>query len=137
MRKIYSKIPAIIGMLITIIAMVLLIGAFIISKNEIEPESGVSRSFALAILALITALCSMVFYLVDAVLSAIKVFKKIDPVFNGILVLVIVGTIPVVFARSNLPDIRIAIWAVMIFVLEIISVIKHIKLMINDKQKAE
>ena len=137
MRKIYSKIPAIIGMLITIIAMVLLIGAFIISKNEIEPESGVSRSFALAILALITALCSMVFYLVDAVLSAIKVFKKIDPVFNGILVLVIVGTIPVVFARSNLPDIRIAIWAVMVFVLEIISVIKHIKLMINDKQKAE
>ena len=137
MRNIYSKIPAIIGILITAIAAVLLIGALVISKNEIEPESGVSKSFALAILALLTALCSMVFYLVDAVLSAIKVYKKIDPIFNGILTLVIVGTIPVIFARSNLPDIRIAICAILIFVLEIISVIKHINLIIKGRQKTE
>ena len=137
MRNIYSKIPAIIGILITTIAAVLLIGALVISKNEIEPESGVSKSFALAILALITALCSMVFYLVDAVLSAIKVYKKIDPIFNGILTLVIVGTIPVIFALSNLPDIRIAICAVLIFVLEIISVIKHINLIIKGRQKTK
>ena len=134
MKKIYSKIPAMIGMLVTIIGVGLLIGAFIISNNEVEPESGVSRSFALAILALITALGSLIFYLVDAVLSVIKAFKRIHPVFNGILALVIVVTLPVIFARSNLPDIRIAICAVIIFVLEIISVIKHIKLMINDRK---
>ena len=135
MKKIYSKIPAMIGMLVTMIGVVLLIGAFIISNNEVEPESGVSRSFALAILALITALCSLIFYLIDAVLSVIKVFKNINPVFNGVLALVIVVTIPVIFARNNLPDIRIAICAVTIFVFEIISVIKHIQLMMNDKQK--
>ena len=135
MKKLYSKIPAMIGMLVTIIGVGLLIGALIISNNEIEPESGLSRSSALAILALITALCSLIFYLVDAVLSVIKVFKNINPVFNGILALVIVGTIPVIFARSNLPDIRIAICVVTIFVFEIISVIKHIKLMINDRKK--
>ena len=135
MKKLYSKIPAMIGMLVTIIGVGLLIGALIISNNEIEPESGLSRSSALTILALITALCSLIFYLVDAVLSVIKVFKNINPVFNGILALVIVGTIPVIFARSNLPDIRIAICVVTIFVFEIISVIKHIKLMINDSKK--
>ena len=135
MKKLYSKIPAMIGMLVTIIGVGLLIGALIISNNEIEPESGLSRSSALAILALITALCSLIFYLVDAVLSVIKVFKNINPVFNGILALVIAGTIPVIFARSNLPDIRIAICVVTIFVFEIISVIKHIKLMINDRKK--
>ena len=135
MKKIYSKIPAMIGMLITIIGAGLLIGSLIISNNEVEPESCVSRSFALAILALITALCSLIFYLIDAVLSVIKVFKNINPVFNGVLALVIVVTIPVIFARNNLPDIRIAICAVTIFVFEIISVVKHIKLMINDKQK--
>ena len=85
-------------------------------------------------MALTTALCSLIFYLIDAVLSVIKVFKNINPVFNGVLALVIVVTIPVIFARNNLPDIRIAICAVTIFVFEIISVVKHIKLMINDKQ---
>ena len=126
MKKIYSKIPAMIGMLITIIGAGLLIGSFIISNNEVEPESGVSRSFALAILALITALCSLIFYLIDAVLSVIKVFKNINPVFNGVLALVIVVTIPVIFARNNLPDIRIAICAVTIFVFEIIYCSKDI-----------
>ena len=135
MKKIYSKIPAVIGMLITMIGVVLLIGAFIISNNEVEPESGVSRSFALAILALTTALCSLIFYLIDAVLSVIKAFKKIHPIFNGTMALIIISTVPIVFAKSGLPDIRIAICAVTIFVFEIISVIKHIQLMMNDKQK--
>ena len=37
MKKIYSKIPAMIGMLITIIGAGLLIGSLIISNNEVEP----------------------------------------------------------------------------------------------------
>ena len=78
MKKIYSKIPAMIGMLITIIGAGLLIGSLIISNNEVEPESGVSRSFALAILALITALCSLIFYLIDAVLSVIKAYFGVE-----------------------------------------------------------
>jgi cytochrome bd-type quinol oxidase subunit 2 len=135
MKKIYSKIPAMIGMLVTMIGVVLLIGAFIISNNEVELESGASRSFALAILGLITALCSLIFYLIDAVLSVIKAFKKIHPIFNGTMALIIISTVPIVFAKSGLPDIRIAICAVTIFVFEIISVIKHIQLMMNDKQK--
>ena len=135
MKKIYSKIPAMIGMLITIIGAGLLIGSLIISNNEVEPENGVSRSFALAILALTTALCSLIFYLIDAVLSVIKAFKKIHPIFNSTMALIIISTILIVFAKSGLPDIRIAICAVTIFVFEIISVIKHIQLMMNDKQK--
>ncbi len=135
MKKIYSKIPAMVGMLITIISVGLLLGAFITSINEIEPESGVSKSFALAILALIVALCSLLFYFIDAVLSVIKIFKKIHPIFNGAMALVIIATIPIVFAKSEFPNIRIAICAVTIFVMEIISIIKHIKTMRNDRQK--
>ena len=128
MKKLYSKIPAMIGMLITIISVGLLIGAFIISINEVEPESGISKSFALAIVALIVALCSLFFYFIDAVLSLIKVFRKIHPIFNGAMALVIIGTVPIVFAKSELSDIRIALCAATIFVMEIISIIKHIKM---------
>ena len=35
MKKIYSKIPAMIGMLVTMIGVVLLIDGFIISNNEV------------------------------------------------------------------------------------------------------
>ena len=47
MEKIYSKIPAMIGMLVTMIGVVLLIGAFVISNNEVEPESGLQRTYVL------------------------------------------------------------------------------------------
>ena len=72
MKKLYSKIPAMIGMLATIIGVGLIFGALIISKNEVEPEFGVSRSFALFILSLVAALCSLLFYLVDAILSVMR-----------------------------------------------------------------
>ena len=126
MKKIYTKIPAIIAMLITVASFALLVVGFAVSKNEIEPESGVSRAFALAILGLLTALCSLVLYFIDAILSIIKACKKIDTVFNSILATVIFATIPVVSATRVLPDIAIAVWVAIIFVLELISVIRDI-----------
>ena len=132
MRKMYSKIPAIIAMLITIASFVLLAIAFSISQNEIEPESGVSKSFALGILGLLTAICGLIFYLIDAFISIAKVSMKINPAFNLILAIVIFAGPLVGLATRILPDITIIIWVAIIFVLEIISVIQHIKMMLAN-----
>ncbi len=129
MRKMHSKIPAIIAMLITIASFVLFAIAFSIFQSEIEPESGVSKSFALAILGLLTAVCSSIFYLIDAFISIAKVSMKINPAFNLILAIVIFATPLVGLVTRILPDITIALWFAIIFVLEIISVIQHIKMM--------
>ena len=135
MKKLYSKIPAMIAMLITIISAGVTIAALVMSIGEPDPGCGVSRSFALGILGLLVALFSLPFYFIDAVLSVIKVFKKIHPVFNGVLTLVIIGAIPAIFAKSGLPDIRIAVYPVIIFVFEAISIIKHIQMARADSKK--
>lgn len=96
MKKIYTKIPAMIAMLISIFSFTLLITCIILSINEIEPESGVSRSFAFWVYAVITSMLSLIFYSMDAILSIIKVFKKIHPIFNSILAVMLIGAIPMV-----------------------------------------
>ena len=77
MKSLSSKIPAMIAMLIAIFSLGLLIAAFIVSINEVEPESGVSRSFAFWVFAVITSMLSLIFYFIDAVFSIIKAFMKI------------------------------------------------------------
>ena len=59
-------------MLIAIFSLGLLITAFIVSINEVEPESGVSKSLAFWVYAVITSMLSLIFYFVDAVISVIK-----------------------------------------------------------------
>ena len=136
MKKIYSKIPAMIGMLVTMIGVVLLIGAFIISNNEVEPESGVSRSFAFWVFAVITSMLSLIFYFIDAVFSIIKAFMKIHPIFNIVLALLLIGAIPMMLFVGGKLGINIYIYFsyyLSIFVLEIVSIVKHIKLSRIDK----
>ena len=128
MKKINSKIPAMIGMLVAIFSLGLLMAVFIVSINEVEPESGVSKSFALWVFAVITSLFSLIFYFIDAILSVIKVFLKIHPIFNTILAALLIGAIPMaIFVGAKL-GIHIYIffsYYLAIFVLEIISIIKH------------
>ena len=136
MKKIDSKIPAMIGMLIALLSLGLLIVAFIISINEVELESGVSKSFALWVFAVITSMFSLIFYFIDAIMSIIKVFLKIYPIFNAILATLLIGTVPMVLFVGAKLGINIYIYFsyyLAIFVLEIISIIKHIKLSRIDK----
>lgn len=139
MKSISTKTPAMIDMLIAILSLGLLITAFIVSINEIEPESGVSRSFAFWVYAVITSMLSLVFYFIDAIWSIAKAIMKIDPIFNIVLAFLLLGTIPMMLFVGGKLGINIYIYFLYylaIFVLEVVSIIKHIKLSRIDK-KAE
>lgn len=136
MKNVSTKIPAMIAMLIAIFSLGLLIAAFIVSINEVEPESGVSKSFAFWVFAVITSMLSLIFYFIDAVFSIIKAFMKIHPIFNIVLALLLIGATPMMLFVGGKLGINIYIYFsyyLSIFVLEIISIIKHIKLSQFDK----
>ena len=136
MESLSSKIPAMIAMLIAIFSLGLLITAFIVSINEVEPESGVSKSFAFWVYAVLTSILSLIFYFVDAVISVVKAFLRIHPMFNIALALLLVGAIPMMLFVGAKLGINIYIYFsyyLTIFVLEIVSIIKHIKLSRIDK----
>jgi len=129
MKKVYVKISGMIAMLMTILTFSLWTPIFL---------GQVDRGLGLALWALgsLPAICSLFFYFVDAVLSVIKVFKKIHPVFNSIVVVAIVGIIPMtwllLFGVVNglwLPF----LYGLALVVLEIVSIFKHIKLSRIDK----
>ena len=136
MKKVYVKISGMIAMLIAIFSLGLLITAFIVSINEVEPESGVSKSFAFWVYAVLTSILSLIFYFVDALMSIAKAILKIHPIFNIVLALMLLGAIPMMLFVGAKLGINIYIYFsyyLAIFALEIISIIKHIKLSRNDK----
>ena len=137
MRSITTKISAMIAMLISLFSFVLLVSAFIVSINEVPPEMGVSRSFALWVFAVIIAIISLIFYTVDAIFSIMKIFMKVHPAFNFILAVILIGAIPMVIYVGGGLGINIYIWFsyyLLMFALEIVSIIKHIKMMKADSE---
>ena len=139
MKSLSTKIPAIIAMLISAFSFALLISAFVVSTNEPPQDMGVSRSFALWVFAVIFSMISILFYSIDAIFSAVKIFLKIHPIFNSILALILIGAIPMVIFVGGSLGINIYIWFsyyLLMFALEIVSIIKHIKIM-KDVSKVE
>ena len=131
MKSLSSKIAAMIAMLIAIFSFGLLITAFIVSINEVEPESGVSKSFAFWVYAVLTSILSLIFYFVDAVISVVKAFLRIHPIFNIVLALLLVGAIPMMLFVGAKLGINIYIYFsyyLAMLILEIVSIIKHIKM---------
>ena len=130
MKNLYSKIPAMIGMLIAVISFGLLAAAFVVSVHEAEAEMGVSRSFALWVFAVITSMLSLIFYLVDALLSIIKAFDRVFPLFNGVLAFLLIGAVPMAIFVGGGLGVNIYIYFsyyLAIFLLEIVSIVKYIK----------
>ena len=131
MESTSTKVSAIIAMIISLTSFCLIIAAFFISVNEPPVEMGVSKSFAFWVFGMIVAYFSLIFYFIDAILSAIKVFMKIHPIFNAILSILLFGAIPMgVFIGGGL-GVNIYIWNayyLVIFILEIVSIAKHIKM---------
>ena len=130
MKKLYSKIPAMIAMLIALVSFGLLIVAFI-SPNNVHPDSSVSEQFAFWVYAVIASIVSLVFYSIDAIISIEKAISKIHPIFNAVLALLLIGAIPMMFFVGGKLGYNIYIYFsyyLAIFVLEIISIVKHIKL---------
>ena len=130
MKKVYVKRPGMIAVLMTILTFSLWAPVFL---EQVDRGLGL----ALWVLGSLPAIRSLFFYFVDAVLSAIKVFKKIHPIFNGIVVLAIVGIIPMTYLLLR-GVVGSALWFPFLYglalvVLEIVSIIKHIKLSRIDK----
>ena len=130
MKKVYVKISGMIAMLMTILTFSLWTPIFL---------GQVDRGLGLALWARgsLPAICSLFFYFVDAVLSVIKVFKKIHPVFNSVVVVAIVGIIPMTWLllRGVVGNVLWLpfLYGLALVVLEIVSIIKHIKLSRIDK----
>ena len=100
---------------------------------QVQVEKGLV--LVLSALCFLTVEASFVFYLVDAVLSIIKAIKKINSVFNIIIAIVIVKFIvQLIFCKQLSIELVIAYNSI-IFLLEIISVIIHIKSMRDDRKR--
>ena len=132
MKDTSTKCAAIYAMIISLISFGLMICSFIALITEPASEQGdVSKSFAFWVFGMIVAYFSLIFYFIDAILSAIKVFMKIHPIFNTILSTFLLGAIPMgIFVGGGL-GISIYIWNayyLAIFILEIVSIVKHVKM---------
>ena len=137
MKNVSTKIPAMIAMLIALFSLVLLITALIVSIDEVEPEMGVSKSFGFWVYAVTTSILSLIFYFIDAVMSVIKAILKIHPIFNIVLAVMLFGAIPMMLFVGAKLGINIYIYFsyyLAIFVLEVVSVIQHVKLARIDKK---
>ena len=137
MKNVSTKIPAMIAMLIALFSLGLLITALIVSIDEVEPEMGVSKSFGFWVYAVTTSILSLIFYFIDAVMSVIKAILKIHPVFNIVLAVMLFGAIPMMLFVGAKLGINIYIYFsyyLAVFVLEVVSVIQHVKLARIDKK---
>lgn len=131
MESTSTKISAMIAMVISLISFGLVITALVISANETTVEYGHSKAFGFWMFGSIVSVVSMIFYFIDAILSAIKVFMKIHPVFNAILSVMLIAALPMSIIVGGSLGINIYIWNayyLAIFILEVVSIIKHIKM---------
>ena len=132
MESTSTKGAAIFAMIISLVSFVLMISSFVALITEPPLELGdISKSFAFRLWGMIVAYFSLIFYFVDAVLSVIKIFLKIHPAFNAVLAIMLIGAIPMALFVGGGLGINIYIWNayyLAIFVLEIVSIVKHVKL---------
>lgn len=125
MRFWAKKIPAMLAMLLSLPGIALLIAA------AIGPEMGIPAhlydEWAYWLYAVIFLLWSLLFYLVDAVLLIIRAHFGVNSIFNIILAVLIICAIPILFCFINRIYILVAVTFIIIFILEIFSIIEHVK----------
>ena len=134
MKDVASKTFGIIAVIISAVSIGLIILSFFV---ETPTDQGVSRGFACWIFSVIVAFFSVLFYVIDGVVCLVKVFTKIDPVFNLVSALLYIGSVPMaLFVAAALNS--TVIWYVYylgIFVLEIVDIAKHMKFQRKEKRE--
>ena len=136
MKSILTKIPAIMGMIVTLISLGLLLATAFVAATEEPVDFGINKSFGLWIFSMIVALFSLLLYVVDAILSVIKAFMRIHPRFNAALAILLIAAIPMAILLGGSPGIGNLIWNIYyvgIFILEIVSIVKHVKIELHQK----
>ncbi len=127
MKGIKYKTSAIIAMILSFFSFGLLAASFVLDLIGGRYDWD---GFSCWIFAVIIAGFSLIFYIVDAFLSAINIFMKIHPMFNTVLVLMLIGTIPMFICVGGGLGINIYIWNVYylaVFIMEVISILKNIE----------
>ena len=99
---------------------------------EDPPEQGYSASFAFWIYAVYVSIFSLKYYTIDAIISVVNVFRKVDPIFNSVLAVVLFAGIPlgIFIGGGRGLVVNIIIWfsyCLVMFILELVSVIRLIK----------
>lgn len=130
MKSISTKSAAKIAMIISLVSFILMLASLITLIIEPPIERGYSMSFVFWMWGMIVAYLSLIFYFIDAVRSIIKIFKKIHPFYNAVLSIILIGAIPMALFVGGRLGICIYIWNayyLAIFILEIVSIAKHIE----------
>ena len=123
------KTSGIMAVIISVISFSLLILSVISAMKFPENNYGMHPSFAFWIYSMIFAYISLVFYLIDALHSINRAFKKIHPTFNIIFALMTLIAIPIAVYIGG--GVHTALWYayyIIIFIMEILSIIKHHKI---------
>ena len=130
MKQIASRIPAMIGMGISLFSFGFVIAGLIASFIVPPPETGNGMGFNMWIFSVLIAMLSLVFYIIDGVISIWRTIKKENTLFNKILLIVIFGSIPMMINVGACLGINILIWNLYyltMFILEAISISKQWK----------
>ena len=140
MKSTYIKLPAIFAIIVGVLVVASFFLMILLLNNGV-----VDQGVGLAWIAfdMIFIWFTLYFYAVDAILSVIKIFKKIHPIFNLVLSLTIICEVILTVVLSQ-PDLilelpgnfLIRLWKSLyltIFVLEIVSIIKHV--IMNSKNQ--
>lgn len=128
MKKQIRKRSGIIAAILSMVSFALVGGAVVAMIKLPANEFGLHPAFGLWVYSMIFALFSLPFYFFDAITSIRYAIKKISPMFHIILAIMIFIAIPMCVDIGG--GVNTAIWYVYyaaLLVMEIISIIKHLK----------
>ena len=131
MKKLYQKIPAMIGMGISAVSIIMALYAWYLLNHELYDGRGMSRSFATWIFSATFAILSIVFYLIDAGVIINSKKRKKGFSFDTAQTAMNIGSVPVFLLFGQGPDIvHIVLWNIYflaMFIMEAISIVFILK----------
>ena len=145
MKKALTKIPAIIGMILTLICIFYLLKAYAYSyfpdlfddgSNIYDPEM---TAWGAGLFSTIVSVFSLIFYGIDAVFSVVRAIRKDNTTLNIIIVtlFVVCLILGVWVISSYLRNYKTIVWFISYFSLFIIELISIIRCFVRKNQKTE
>ncbi len=145
MKKVLTKIPAVIGMILTLICIFYLLKAYAYSyfpdffddgSNIYDPEM---TAWGAGLFSIIVSVFSLIFYGIDAVFSVVRAIRKDNTTLNIIIValFVVCLILGVWVISSYLRNYKTIVWFISYFSLFIIELISIIRCFVRKNQKTE
>ena len=143
MKKVLTKIPAVIGMILTLICIFYLLKAYAYSyfpdffddgSNIYDPEM---TAWGAGLFSIIVSVFSLIFYGTDAVFSIVRAIRKDNTTLNIIIasLFVVCLILGVWVISSYLRNYKTIVWFISYFSLFTIELISTIRCFKRKKQK--